>query len=205
MRYIELRDSMKDFTVFSLSDIRNLDNSFNNRRLIEWQNKGYIKKIIRGYYIFSDLGLDESVLYEIANRIYNPSYISFEMALSYYHLIPEGVYSLTSATTRKTYTFNTQIAQFSYRALRPDLFFGYELIGCKGKFFKIASMEKAILDYLYISPHIKEDDDFAGLRLNTELFIQQIDQRKLYQFLEKFRHRRLVKRIERLKEFVKNA
>ncbi|MFH1784522.1 MAG: hypothetical protein ABH868_06485 [bacterium] len=205
MRYIELKDFLRDFTVFSLSDIKKADNNFYKRRLNEWKAKGYIKKIIKGYYIFSDLALNESMLYEIANRIYSPSYISFEMALSYYHLVPESVYSVTSATTRKTYTFNTEIAQFNYRTVKPDLFFGYELIDFNDKTFKISSMEKAILDYFYINPHIKEEDDFASLRLNTELFMKKINEKKLYQFLDRFHQKALTKRIKRLMEFIKNA
>jgi predicted transcriptional regulator of viral defense system len=82
MRYLELKESLKDFTVFSLADIRQTDSFFHRRRLNEWQEKGYIKKLIRGFYIFSDLELNENVLFEIANRIYAPSYISLEIALS---------------------------------------------------------------------------------------------------------------------------
>ena len=42
----------------------------------------------------------------VANKIYSPSYISLETALSYYGLIPESVYALTSVSTRKTISFN---------------------------------------------------------------------------------------------------
>lgn len=89
MQYIELKEALKGFTVFSLMDIKKVDSSFFRARLNEWQDKGYIKKVIKGYYIFSDIELSENVLFDIANRIYSPSYVSFEMALSYYHLIPE--------------------------------------------------------------------------------------------------------------------
>lgn len=36
-----------------------------------------------------------------AGSIYDPSHISFEFALSYYGLIPEAVYTVTSATFEK--------------------------------------------------------------------------------------------------------
>jgi len=72
MQYIELKEALKDFTIFSLNDIKKIDSRFFRSRLNEWQDKGYIKKIIKGYYIFSDLKLNEDVLFEIANRIYNP-------------------------------------------------------------------------------------------------------------------------------------
>ena len=99
MRFLEFRNALKTFTLFSINEIKKIDNNFHRRRLNEWQEKGYIKKIIRGYYIFSDLEVNEKVLFEIANKIHSPSYVSFEMALSYYHLIPESVYVITSAST----------------------------------------------------------------------------------------------------------
>src|SRR3989338_7420397 len=109
MQYTELKQALKDFTVFSLADIKSLGVIFYRRRLNEWQDKGYIKKLIRGYYIFSDLELNENVLFEIANRIYDPSYVSLEAALSYYGLIPESVYGISSVSTRRTYKFKTPV------------------------------------------------------------------------------------------------
>jgi len=205
MQYIELKKVLKDFTVFSLIDIKKVDSNFCRRRLNEWQDKGYIKKIIKGYYIFSDLEINENAFFEIANRIYSPSYISLEMALSYYHLIPESVYGITSASTHKTYRFKTQIAEFSYRTIKPNLFFGYNLTKYNNKYFKIASIEKTILDYFYLNPGIKNKNDFASLRFNSELFLKQINEEKFYKFLNKFNKKVLTKRINSFLKFLKNA
>ncbi len=205
MKYVELKDSLKEFTVFSLSDIERIDSSFHRRRLNEWQDKGYIKKIIKGYYIFSDLELNENILFEIANRIYSPSYVSLEMVLSYYHLIPESVYAVTSVSTRRTYNFTTPIAEFSYRSIKPDLFFGYNLVNYNDKHFKIASIEKVILDYFYLHSDIKTKSDFASLRINKDVFIKQVGEEKLHSLLEKFAQKTLRKRILAFWEFMKNA
>ncbi len=205
MHYLELKESLKDFTIFSLRDIMRVNNSFFRARLNEWQAKGYIKKVIKGYYLFSDLELNESALFEIANRIYSPSYISFEMALSYYHLIPESVYGVTSASTRRTYNFKTPIGEFSYRTIKPDLFFGYILENYDGKHFKIASVEKAVLDYFYINTDIKKESDFASLRINAELFLNRIDEERIHKFLNKFSQKTLTKRINSFLEYIKNA
>ena len=62
--------------------------------------------------MFADTELNEETFFLIANKIYNPSYVSFEMALSYYRLIPEGVYSITSATAKKTIKFKTTVGDF---------------------------------------------------------------------------------------------
>ena len=205
MNYIKLKNFLKDYTIFSLNDIKMIDSSFYRRRLNEWQDKGYIKKIIRGYYIFSDLEINEYVLFEIANKIYNPSYISSEMALSYYHFIPESVYGITSVSTRRTYSFKTPIAEFIYKTVKHQLFFGYNLIKYNNKYIKIASLEKAILDYFYLHSDIKGENDFASLRLNKEIFLKEFNEEKLNKFLERFAQKSLTKRIESFGEFMKNA
>ncbi len=202
MQFIELKNALKDFTLFSLNDIKRVDSSFFRARLNEWQDKKYIRKIIKGYYIFSDLELNENVLFEIANRIYSPSYISFEMALSYYRLIPESVYTITSVSTRRTYQFKTPIAEFTYKTIKPRLFFGYDLVKYDNKYFKIASIEKAILDYFYINPHIKRKNDFASLRINKDDFFKQVNEEKLYEFIGRFAQKTLTKRIKAFREFL---
>lgn len=205
MQYVEVRELLKKFTVFSLNDIRKINPNFFRARLNEWQKKGYLKKIVRNYYIFSDLNLNESVLFEIANKIYNPSYISFEAALSYYNLIPESVYAVTSASTRKTYKFKTSIGDFIYRKIKSDLFFGYALVKCGDKVFKMADIEKTLLDYFYINPQIKTTDDFVELRINKDVFIKQTDEGKLLKYLGAFGQGALTKRIKLFLEFMKNA
>ena len=202
MKFLEFRNALKTFTLFSINEIKKIDNNFHRRRLNEWQEKGYIKKVIRGYYIFSDLELNENVLFEIANTIHSPSYVSFEMALSYYHLIPESVYVITSASTRKPYKYTTSIGEFGYRKIKPGLFFGYDLVNYDSKRFKIASLEKTVLDYFYLNPHIT---DFSALRVNAELFWEQLDENKLYTYLDKFSQKRLMKTMNRFMELMKNA
>lgn len=195
MNFIKLRDSLKDFTVFSLQDILQVDRSFHRRRLNEWQSKGYIRKVIKGYYVFSDLILNEHVLFEISNRIYKPSYISLESALSYYHLIPESLYGITSVSTRRTYKFITSVTEFSYRTVKPDLFFGYSVKAYNQKVFKIARPEKALVDYFYLNPHLKNENDFESLRLNSEQFFELVDEEILLGYQSKFLQKSLKKRI----------
>ncbi len=205
MQYIELKESLKGFTVFSLTDIERIDSHFHRRRLNEWQDKGYIKKIIKGHYAFSELELNENVLFEIANRIYPPSYISLKMALSYYHLIPESIYGITSVSTRRTYNFKTPMAEFSYKTIKQEFFFGYNLVKYDNKYFKIASIEKAILDYFYINSNVGTESDFASIRIDKDMFFNQVNEERLHTLLEKFAKKALSKRIMTFWEFMKNA
>ncbi len=181
MQYIQLKTLLAKFVIFSLTDIKKIYPEFHRRRLNEWQDKGYIKKIIKGYYVFTDLSLNENTFFYITNKIYNPSYVSLEMALSYYNLIPEGVYKITSVSPRRTYNFKTEIAEFSYRALNPGIFFGYELVKYNDKCYKIATIEKALLDYFYLNANLNEESDFRSLRFNKEVFLKKINKEiKMY-------------------------
>ncbi len=205
MKFLELKDELNDFLIFSLNEIRVIDSNFHRRRLNEWQDKGYIKKVIRGYYIFSDLQLSEEILFKIANRIYLPSYVSLESALSYYHLIPESVYGITSISTRRTYHFKTSIGEFTFRTVKPKLFFGYNLMGYKDQHLKMASIEKALLDYFYLHPDIETEQDFDSLRINKEMFFEQMDEKKLMGFLGRFNQKKLTGRINHFWSYIKNA
>ncbi len=205
MNYIEFQKIVGPFTVFSLADIRQAGSVFHRRRLNEWQEKGYIRKVIRGYYVFADRVLDEKVLFEIANRIYAPSYVSFEMALAYYGLIPESVYGITSASTRKTSHFKTPIGAFIYRTIRPKLYFGFDFLKHHGKLFKLASPEKALLDLFYIKTELRDSASFEGLRMNREAFLKLMDQDKMKCYLGVYGQVSLKRRVNNFWEYIRHA
>ncbi|MCL4378841.1 MAG: hypothetical protein M1409_10795 [Actinobacteria bacterium] len=200
-----MRENLKNFTLFTLNDIKKIDPDFGRSRLNEWQEKGYIKKIIKNHYIFSDLEINDVVLFEIANRIYAPSYVSLEMALSYYNLIPESVYIVTSVSTRRTYSFSTDIGTFSYRNIRANAFFGYNIIKNKDKYYKIACPEKAVLDFLYYRSDFDNDIDIESIRINAEEFKEVINKKKFEEYLKIINNRELSKRSKILWEHVNNA
>lgn len=202
MQYIELKEKLSGYTVFSLQDIKKIDKVFYRSRLSEWQNKGHIKKIRRGYYMFADQLLNESVLFFIANKIYVPSYISFEMALSYYGLIPESVYGITSVTTNKTIRFKTEIGEFIYSHFKPQLMFGYKIISFGEVSFKMAEIEKTILDFFYINTHIKADADFSELRINEDVFRTKMDGEKLMKYLNLFSNKSMERRVGNFLKFI---
>lgn len=205
MKYLELKSRLKGFPLFSLNDIKNIDPEFHRRRLNEWQDKGYIKKIIRGYYLFSDIPVDEELLFKISNQIYYPSYVSLYSALSNYNLIPESIYQITAISTRKTYHFKTSLGYFVFRSIKPQLFFGYNLIKQNRFHIKLADVEKALLDYFYLNPDLQAEQDFASLRINREELLEQINERTLFKYLERFQQNRLTRRINNFWRFIKNA
>jgi predicted transcriptional regulator of viral defense system len=86
---------------------------------------------------------------EIANQLYRPSYLSFTFALSYYHIIPETVYAITSATPRTTATFTVLEKQFVYHRIKRAAFTGYTAERVNNRTIWIAEPEKALVDSLY--------------------------------------------------------
>jgi len=202
MNILAFKEKFKDFVAFNLSDIRKIEATFDLRRLNEWQAKGYIKMLRRGHYVFSGLEINDSVLFLLANKIYAPSYVSLEMALAYYNLIPEAVYGITSVASRKTNYFKTDFGEFIYRHIKPQLMFGYKLIGYQGKIFKLAEPEKAVLDFFYLNTHIEAKEDFEGLRFNSEEFVENSDKNKFKDYLSAFENKKLAQRVNTFLRYI---
>jgi hypothetical protein len=188
-----LQEAFRDFTVFSIRDIRRLDPSFHRRRLTEWQAKGYIRKVIKGHYILADRPVDESALFEIANRIYRPSYISLESALAHYQLIPESAFGVTSVSTRRSYLFSGSLADFRFRTVKPDLFFGYEIVF------------ERVLDFLYLNPGIGSPADFESLRLDFLRFRETVSLRAFTTAAKRFPGRAFGFRADRFLAFIRES
>lgn len=103
--------------------------------------------------------------FELAGILYGPSYISFRSALSYYGLIPERVFTVTSATCRKNRhkTFENDFGRFSYRDV-PLSAFRFEIEHMKRDYpFWMASPEKALCDLLYTEQPMPSFEFFERL------------------------------------------
>ncbi len=205
MTYLELKEHFKDFALFSLKDIKKMDPGFHRRRLSEWKEKGYLKSIINGFYVFAHQEPNENILFFTANRVYIPSYVSLEAALGYYGFIPEAVFTATSVSTRKTKTFSTIYGKMIYKHIHPRYFFGYRLVDFGGVRFKIASPEKSVLDFLYLNSQINSREDMEELRFNPEEIRKKIDPIKFKEFLQKFGKQSLRDRAELWMEVVSHA
>lgn len=114
--------------------------------LSELVKEGLLNRLKRGVYFLKTDPPNEN---EIANVLYQPSYISFDYALAYYNLIPEAVYEITSATTKPTRLFTTNNLAFGYYTIKNEAYTGYYLKQETGRKFLIAEPEKAVVDYLY--------------------------------------------------------
>lgn len=202
MKYLDFQKTFASHPLIDTREVKNIFPEYTPRRFYEWQKKGYLKKIINSFYIFTDQKLNENELCFIANKLVEPSYLSLEYALSYYNLIPETVYLITNITTRKTKIIETSVGNFQYRSLKKSLFFAYKIIGLNGISFKIAEPEKALLDFLYLRSDLKNVNDLEELRINSDVFKEIINPKKIEQYLAIFNSASLTSKVKKLNKIL---
>jgi predicted transcriptional regulator of viral defense system len=140
----------KKLYIFSANNIRSLfgvSAVATSALLHRYKKQGFILQLKQGLYVFPDF-LPPDVY--IANKIYTPSYISLEFALSYHGVIPETVYEITSVTTKTTRRFETLGKVFSYHKIKKVAYTGYEIQKQQGLSFYMADAEKAFVDTNYL-------------------------------------------------------
>ena len=203
MRFREFESKIKALPTFNLNDVRKLDPGFHRQQLYYWHKQGYIKPLAGGYYILADRAMDEMVLFMTANKIYEPSYVSLESALAYYQIIPETVLGVTSVSSRKTKQYESAWGVFSYRSVKPQYMIEYQVIETSpGIKFKIAYLEKALLDYLYLNSKIQSMGDFEGLRWNRNQLHDLLDHSMFTKFVKLFDKRTLENRVTQFLEYL---
>ena len=133
--------------------------------ILRLKKSGRIVSLKRGLYALADEQIPD--LY-VANKLYAPSYISLEFALSYHGVIPETVYEITSVTTKATRRFQVLGKIFSYHKIKIPAYTGYALHKERGVNFYIADAEKAFVDthYLRLMHHQKPITRFKKEAIN---------------------------------------
>ncbi len=140
--------------VFSVADIQNIEPDANIRYgLVKRAMKdGDLVQLKRGLYTLSPpLRKQPLNRASLANRLYYPSYISMEYALSSQGWIPEGVVTVTSVTSKNTATFDTPMGRFTYKRIPQAMFFcGVDAASIDGESALRARPLKALADYVYV-------------------------------------------------------
>lgn len=157
-----LTDSKR--TVFTTKDLRELwqetprNTVVTAKRMVK---KGLILKLTKGYYALNK----EYNIYELANLIVSPSYISFNSALFYWNIcfqISDTINSIALFNYQK----KIEDKVYKYFAMKKELFFNLEGIGVKEN-ISIASPERAILDSFYFGFLVNIDNPD---KLNSTFF-----------------------------------
>ncbi len=137
-------------------------------------------------------------LFELANKIYSPSYVSLESALSYHGWIPEAVYTTTSISAKRSKEFETPVGMFSYSRIPRFNFVGVERVVEGKSIFLMANPTKALIDFIYVNKvgmGIKELTD--SLRIESE-FLGQISLELVARLVEAYRSKRVTRFARRL-------
>lgn len=175
------------YYVFSYEDIisfypQERRNSL-KKLLYTWKNKGWVYALKRGLYELTypkDFIIPDMY---ISNRLYSPSYVSLETALSNYSIIPEVSMAVTSITTKPTRRFKNKHGLFIYHTVKPEAFTGY-YVEKQGSFDTlIAEPEKALIDYLYFKTYHNKKLNLEDERLDRGI-ISKLNKRKLKKYAD---------------------
>lgn len=166
--------SLQLFSVKTLADLFELNKSSSfykiiNRLIVS----DVLVKVERDKYLLVNYTGGE---FALAHFLYEPSYISFESALSYYGILSQFPHEVTSATLKQTRSKKLTGKQFGYYHLKKELFWGY----IKENNYLIAEPEKALLDQVYLST--------KGIKKShlDEYDLSLIDKKKLQLYRQKF-------------------
>jgi predicted transcriptional regulator of viral defense system len=181
------------FTPWELRQLFRVSKTAANFFVYRWAKKGpliRVKKSRKGsLYAIADNFPNQ---YLIANRIYLPSYISFDAALSFHGVIPETIYTITSATTKATRKFQVAGINYEYFRVKISVYTGYKPVKYMDTIVLMAEPEKALADYLYFVDLKKRGLHYERINL------KKIKKYRLIQYIKLFARPRILKLMERI-------
>ncbi len=201
VNFIEFRNRFFSLACFTTNQVYASYPEFNRNNLGRWVRQGYLVRLRQGYYAFPEYRESADFVLYFANIIYKPSYISLHTALSYYGIIPEAVPQITSVTTLKTIIFSNDLGEYSYKNIKPDMMFGYDLKKMEGdRRIMFATPEKALIDLLYLYPFYNTERDLEELRLDESYMEDDFNADRLNEFSDHIGSKALSNRIRMLRK-----
>lgn len=156
-----------------------------------WEAAKKLIKLRRGLYLlalpYRKVKVDE---FYLASVIKWPSYVSLESALHFHGMIPEGVSTTTSLTSKRAAKFQSEEGIFDYRTIKTDFFWGYDSVTNNNMTSYIAYAEKALLDLFYVKKLPASFDCLEELRLQNLGMINQV---QLREYAKKFNKPKMIK------------
>ncbi len=195
MNYWTFREELEsnNFSVFDTKELKTIFPGFNRsvlNNIRNWEKEGKLIKLRKGLYTFSHNKKTIEPKF-LASKIHYPSYISLESALSYFGIIPEVVFAVTSVTSRKTKKLQNELAVFFYSKVKKKAFRGFVTIFKKefGTSYNMATAEKALVDFFYLNRNILDAsfDCFESYRLSRDFNYKK---KKLLDFAKDFDNRK---------------
>ena len=158
---------------YELARVLNINTKSRKVVLSRLVKRKVLRRIRRNIY---ELILKPSDVLEVANIMYQPSYLSYTYCLGKLGVIDQIAYEIEFATTKKTKHMEIKDRSVVFRKMKKELYFGYSL---KNNVF-IAEPEKAFLDTLYL-----KSKGLASLD-GVELNLGELSKRKLLKMSKKF-------------------
>lgn len=182
-----------------------------NDKISELIKSGDLISLKKGLYVPGlNADLTGPELFLIANHLWGPSYVSLESAMSYWGLIPERVYEISSVTMKLSKKYKTPKGRFSYRFM-PSPYYSFGILSIElspGQVAIVATPEKALCDKIISTAGLTlrssvQTLDFLlkDLRIDPES-LQKLNLKELRSWVEdapkKESLRMLVKTLEKL-------
>lgn len=197
MTFLEFKAKMFDLAYFNIYQVYAWQPDFDRNNLTRWTKRGYLVRLRQGYFAFPEYKNKTDYSLYFANRIYRPSYISLHTALSFYGMIPEAVVQITSVTSLKTTSFANDFGEYSYKNVKENLMFGYELKPmADNRIMQFATPEKALLDLLYLYPFYNNEQELEELRLDEDYLHDDLNKDLLMDYCAKFQSKALDFRVK---------
>jgi predicted transcriptional regulator of viral defense system len=183
MRFLEFKERLFPLACFNINQVLAWQPGFDRNNITRWIKKGYIIRLRQGLYAFAEYKNKTGYSLYFANRIYHPSYISLHAALAFYGLIPESVVQITSVTSQKTLSFANGFGEYSYKTVKENLMFGYDLKPmADNRSLKMATPEKALFDMLYLYPFYDNIAELEELRLDESYLQNEFNWERLAEY-----------------------
>ncbi len=178
------------YYVFSFDDLLLFfqdETKENIKKLVyRWKKMGWIYSLKKGLYeLVYPKDFNISDVY-IANKLYYPSYVSLETALSHFSIIPEVSMAVTSITTKPTRKFKNKHGLFTYHTVKSEAFTGYYVEKHRDFEVLIAEPEKAFIDYWHFRARRNKKFDFQSERLDKDI-LRGFSRKKLKKFAQLYK------------------
>lgn len=154
---IKKRIGLNAFTSEMILPILNEEYSFPTQKLSRLVKNGEILRLKKGVYVIAPEYRTRQINpIAVANLLHQPSYVSFEYALSYHGMIPERVTTITSATLGRSKEYRTPIGNYSFTKIPPKAY----PLGLDWKYddkdggYMVATAEKALCDTIYVDKRV---------------------------------------------------
>jgi predicted transcriptional regulator of viral defense system len=196
MDFLSFRKALFETGCFNTHQVEALYPGFQANNLTRWVRQGLLTKLRQGFYAFPEYLPSRDFALYVSNRIYNPSYISLHTALAFYGIIPEAVVQITAVSSLKTEEFVNDFGTYTYKKVREDLMFGYELMPFGERTIFFATPEKALLDLLYLYPFYNTPDEIEELRLDEDFMQDELNRERLAEYAARFDSKTLDRRVK---------